>query len=34
MMLDDSEPVKFAVGESYVDLDQEEGLCSKIVGSL
>lgn len=24
MMLDDSEPVKFAVGESYVDLDQAE----------
>jgi hypothetical protein len=31
MMLDDSEPVKFAVGESYVDLDQAEGWCLWLV---
>lgn len=30
MMLDESEPVKFAVGESYVDLDQEEGACLRM----
>jgi hypothetical protein len=26
MLLDDSEPVKFAVGESYVDISQESGM--------